>query len=181
MMWSHNTYEKLVNSETGLVGVVAYHLYKQDKIDWMVSFESEHGKQPTPEELKLYFYPTKGSAKSIQTYLERAEAEVNRVLDLTIGAELERRKKALDAKHSKLSQEFKDNAILTELRKKQGFWHSVGVNIVAALLASSLIAAGSLFLWLQGKMQDEQERTALAQQWKQEKNQQTLPVRRESE
>ena len=47
-------FEKLVNSENDVVGLLAYSLSMQNKRDWLFAFQSERGRDPTPAEMTAY-------------------------------------------------------------------------------------------------------------------------------
>ena len=51
----NHIYKELVPEPNNLVGLLAYAVYKQEKIDYIVRFMSDNnGKRPTPEDLKEF-------------------------------------------------------------------------------------------------------------------------------
>ncbi len=69
---------RLVNGDDDIVGLVAYALYKQNKIDWMQAFESEHGRKPESQEFAAYIVG-ENTSRRIATYRFLAESTIARV------------------------------------------------------------------------------------------------------
>lgn len=69
-MWKHDTFKELVESESDFTGMVAYSLYKNEKVTWIEEYKSEHKKYPTKDELEKYFYPTSTGKLTIKRYKE---------------------------------------------------------------------------------------------------------------
>ena len=46
-------FKKLVDDETDLIGLVAYGLYKNNKIEYLEKFKDKNGREPTEDELEL--------------------------------------------------------------------------------------------------------------------------------
>lgn len=67
-------YSNLVNGPDDFIGLVAYSIYKQEKIDYIRSFEEKHGKSPKPEEL-IEFHQIAQSR--LESYKELATGHVN--------------------------------------------------------------------------------------------------------
>jgi hypothetical protein len=52
---NYNTvYEKIVQRDDDLVGLIAYALYKQNKRDWLIQQRQRKSKEPTETELNAY-------------------------------------------------------------------------------------------------------------------------------
>jgi hypothetical protein len=48
----YNTvYEKLVQRDDDLIGLIAYALYKQHKRDWLIAYRQREGREPSAAEL----------------------------------------------------------------------------------------------------------------------------------
>lgn len=74
---TYNTvYERLVQRDDDLVGLIAYALYKQNKRDWLVQHRERRGKNPTDTELNAYLSAQQLDG-TIRMYRERAEAVLN--------------------------------------------------------------------------------------------------------
>ena len=68
---------KLVNDDDDIVGLVAYALYKQNKIDWRRAFEAEHGRAPKDEEFAAYIVG-ENTPRRVATYRFLAESTIAR-------------------------------------------------------------------------------------------------------
>jgi hypothetical protein len=61
-----------VTADDNVVGLVAYSLYKQSKLDWIGAFEQDRGRVPNDSELSSYIIG-EGSARRLGTYRHLAE------------------------------------------------------------------------------------------------------------
>ena len=93
-MSRHQTFTKLVTDDKDFVGMVAYTIYKKEKLDWIEQFKVTHGDEPSEAELKQFTLAS-DSALRIQQYREIAESRVNDFIDNAIFEELEGYKKRL--------------------------------------------------------------------------------------
>ncbi len=74
----HNEiFAKLVSGDDDIVGLVAYSLYKQNKIDWMRAFEARFGRAPNDLEFAAYIVG-ENTPRRVATYRFLAESTVNR-------------------------------------------------------------------------------------------------------
>lgn len=140
-MWSHHTFDKLVEDEKDFVGMVAYTIYKNEKLNWIKTFENQNGCCPTKEELDKYFYPSINSEATVYRYSAQAETLLSNFISATTSEEM-------DAYRLQV----RDEVIISTIKKS--FWQSVGESLVAAIIASVLIAAFSTAFWLYGEMQN---------------------------
>lgn len=72
-------YKRLVSSENDLVGAIAYVLYKEHKIEFILKVESETGGDPTPEQWSS-FHQHSCLESSLAGFQKRAEDLVNEFL-----------------------------------------------------------------------------------------------------
>lgn len=121
----HTTYSNLVEGENDLIGLIAYSLYKGDKMAYIRQYVREEGKSPSETEM-LAFCRTLALPGQISSLRNKAAVlleEMNEeVLKVTI---------------SELQDQFRDQ-LLEELKKPRSFWRSVGENLVANVLAAAL-------------------------------------------
>ncbi|MCC3245872.1 hypothetical protein LG047_11105 [Methylocystis sp. WRRC1] len=74
----HNgVFRKLVSGDDDIIGLVAYSLYKQNKIDWMRAFESQNGRAPNDQEFASYIIG-ENTPRRVATYRFLAESTVDR-------------------------------------------------------------------------------------------------------
>ena len=84
-------YSKLVEGETDLIGLVAYGLYKNNKIEYLQNFKKKNNREPFEEELDQ-FNELSCTESSLQNYVRIAETNINDLMNETIYQEVERQK-----------------------------------------------------------------------------------------
>lgn len=94
-MSQHSTFKKLVTSDDDFIGMVAYTIYKNDKINWIDSYTARTGNEPTFTDIQNSFNVTSDSDQKVQQYLSLAEAKLNTFVDQTITVELEQYKREI--------------------------------------------------------------------------------------
>jgi hypothetical protein len=65
-------FQLLVTNDSDIIGLVAYALYKQSKLDWMRQFESERSRWPDDAELSSFIIG-EGTSRRLATYRHLAE------------------------------------------------------------------------------------------------------------
>lgn len=85
----HEIFTKLVSGDDDIVGLVAYSIYKQNKIDWMRAFEERFGRAPNDEEFSAYIVG-ENTPRRVTTYRFLAESTVNRSTGQTNGDSAQR-------------------------------------------------------------------------------------------
>lgn len=70
-------FPKLVAGDDDIVGLVAYSLYKQNKIDWMRAFETQNGRRPNDEEFAAYIIG-ENTPRRVSIYRFLAESTIGR-------------------------------------------------------------------------------------------------------
>ena len=71
---------KLVADENDLVGLIAYGLYKQEKLSYIEKYKNEHGgRKPTNLEIEQY---TKTAELHIESYKEIASSRINQIFEM---------------------------------------------------------------------------------------------------
>jgi len=66
-------FQRLVNDDADIAGLVAYSIYKQNKLDWLRAFEGTFGRAPNDAELASYIIG-EGTPRRLATYRHLAEA-----------------------------------------------------------------------------------------------------------
>lgn len=137
-------YAQLVKSDDDLVGLVAYGLYKQHKIDFIKSFA---GKEITEKELEG-FHKATNTPKELELYRSRAENIIADIMQETLEEELERRTKQI---YSNCKEDLKEvimfhKADMLEEQKKNikesikfGYWKPVGQSMLATFFISIIL------------------------------------------
>ena len=129
-------YNELVEDSNDFVGLVAYSIYKQDKIAYVRCFEGEHGRVPDPHELKDFHTQAK---IHIERYKEIAENRVSNFYDTIFKVQSEE----LEEKYrQQLTQELK--------AMKPSWWFGVFQGVVGSVLYTLLLGTIILtFLYAQ--------------------------------
>lgn len=79
----HNEiFTKLVSGDDDIVGLVAYSIYKQNKIDWMRAFEAHAGRAPNEQEFAAYIVG-ENTPRRVSTYRFLAESTVSKSVGQT--------------------------------------------------------------------------------------------------
>ena len=132
-------FEALVKSDNDLVGMVAYTLYKRQKIEWIEKFRAEHANvDPTEEELEAGFSKFTNMASQHHVYREQAVQMLDRFLD-----------QALYHKVGEYQRQLRDDAIVNAVNKP--FSKSVFENLVAGLVASLVTLGAAGLVWVASK------------------------------
>lgn len=66
-------FQRLVSDDNDIAGLVAYSIYKQNKLDWLRAFETAKGRAPEAAELSAYIIG-EATPRRLATYRHLAEA-----------------------------------------------------------------------------------------------------------
>lgn len=121
----HTTYSNLVEGENDLIGLIAYSLYKGDKMAYIRQHVVEEGRSPTEIEM-LAFCRTIALPGQISSLRNKAAVLLE-----------DMNEEVLKVAISELQDNFKSQ-LTEELKKPRSFWKSVGENLVANVLAAAL-------------------------------------------
>ncbi len=69
----NGVFRHLVKDDTDIPGLVAYSIYKQNKLDWLAAFEATKSRAPNDAELASYIIG-EGTPRRLATYRHLAEA-----------------------------------------------------------------------------------------------------------
>lgn len=134
-MSRHQTFTKLVTDDKDFVGMVAYTIYKNEKLDWIAQFKAQNSdREPTEMELRQFNLTTDSDLR-IQQYRQMAETSVNNFVRETIADELTQYQVAV-----------RDDAIVKAAKK--GFWQGIGENVVAGIIGAAIVTLFQLGIWL---------------------------------
>jgi len=96
-------YDKLVDSEDDIHGIISYSVYKRQKIQFIKDFESKHGRMPNDDELQP-FTDLSTSDAQLEFYKSEATVLTQRFLSNVLDEDLRERDEHFSALlHSKLS------------------------------------------------------------------------------
>lgn len=134
-MSRHQTFTRLVTDDKDFVGMVAYTIYKNEKLDWIAQFKAQNSnREPTEDELRQFNLTTDSDLR-IQQYRQMAETSVNNFVRETIADELTQYQLAV-----------RDDAIVKAAKK--GFWQGIGENVLAGIIGAGIVTLFQLGIWL---------------------------------
>lgn len=127
---AHDIYRELVDEskESWLLGLVAFAVIEEQRVEWMRHYENSHGTLPSAEQVQAWYEQqppgtllrAKGTAENaLLAYSEEVSAE-------------------LDQEHRK---EIENGIIVGEIRELKQFWPQFGVNVAGGLASALLFAA----------------------------------------
>jgi len=125
-----DVYRELVENseESWLLGLVAFAVVEEQRIEWMRHHENNHGALPSPEQVRAWYEQqppglllrAKGTAENaLVAYSEEVSAE-------------------LDSDHRK---EIETGIVVGEIRQLGKFWPQFGVNVAGGFASALLFAA----------------------------------------
>lgn len=131
----HATYSTLVEDPNDLVGLIAYSLYKRDKLDFIERHKANNGRAPTPDELQVLYQlvNTPGQIDALRT---RSATLLEQVTEVVLEDAVQQIEQDYQAK------------LTAELKAPKSFWRAVGENIVANIGAAALVALVFVVLYL---------------------------------
>ena len=127
----YNTvYEKLVQRDDDLIGLIAYALYKQHKRDWLIAYRQREGREPSAAELSAYLM-SQQLDRTVLMYRERAEAVLNQFGEQII---------------DRATPDIQRNSISSEISRSLTWWRQLPAGISAAIAYSALLILIALVL-----------------------------------
>lgn len=128
-------YSKLVEDENDIFGIIAYSIYKRQKIEHLEKFKADHGRDAEKEDLE----PFKNFASS-NTQLEFYQTQANHLVNSFIEFSISEYASQLDSEFS--------NRVHQELAGvKNNFWTGVAQGVVASVLFVLLVGVIVFFSW----------------------------------
>lgn len=125
-------YSKLVESETDIIGHIAYSLYKTDKIDFINNFKENNAKDPEEEDFNL-FHITLGVEGQLERYKIEAKIILQNFCNNTLTTTIEEIEKI---KEANIRSSLKE--IVHELNPKT--WKSILLNVAYSFVGAFLLA-----------------------------------------
>lgn len=131
----HKTYSSIVEGPHDLVGLIAYSLYKREKLDFVEAHQSAQGCKPTTEELKV-FYQVVNMPGQIEALRTRSATLLEQVTEVVLEEAVQEMQKDFQAK------------LTSELKTPKNFWRAVGENVVANLVSAGLVTLAIVLFYL---------------------------------
>lgn len=133
-------YEKLVQGPEDLTGLVAYGLYKREKIEFIERLRAD-GQEVSDEQIQD-FHHASNTGTRLQSYRDQAEkllhAVIVNVIEEQAGDIQEQYESELAKANANHARTVSDLA--TKLADSQKFWPGVWQNVVSSLIAAIVVA-----------------------------------------
>ena len=120
-------YSKLVTENNGIIGLLAYAIYKRQKIEHINTFKKDNGRDPSEDELDSFHQFTL-SETQIQQYTTTAENDLNELANALLQSKLSEVESYYQRAIARIAKE-----------KRQGFWYGVAQGAVGSLLYTLLL------------------------------------------
>lgn len=134
-MAQHQTFTKLVRNDDDLVGMIAYTIYKKEKLNWIEQYKVKTNNEPDYATVQSQFNIDTDSDSKIQGYHRRAENTLNEFLNELVADEIEQYK-----------SQIRDDAIIQTIKPR--FWSDVWSNVVAGIIGALIVAVFNIGFWL---------------------------------
>jgi len=131
----NHIYSVLVENEQDTLGIIAYSLYKRQKIEFIQAFKVKHDREPKDEDLAP-FHDVSNSPTQLESYRNQASQLAHGFLDASIAAQA-----------VELEQYYSDKASSEIRNTKPGFWLGVAQSLVGSVLFVFLLGFLVFFTW----------------------------------
>ena len=127
---AQDVYRELVDEskESWLLGLVAFAVFEEQRIEWMRHYEEGHGSLPDAAQVQSWYQQQPPGA------LLRAKGTAENAL-LAYSGEVSAQ---LDADYRK---EIENDIVVSEIRELKQFWPQFGVNVAAGIVSTLLFSA----------------------------------------
>ncbi|GAA0874387.1 hypothetical protein GCM10009118_07950 [Wandonia haliotis] len=135
-------YHKLVDSDTDLVGHIAYSLYKRQKLEYIENYKKENSKPPTDKVLEDFHRMSLGDV-SIENLKVRAEGILQEFTGGVLGEALQNVEEDIRRNQQNILAE------IIEPLKPENKWKTFGRGVLQSMsgaFAFALIVAGVWFI-----------------------------------
>lgn len=130
----HTAYSSIVEGENDLIGLIAYSLYKHDKLAFLAKHQKDIGKAPTADEM-MAFCRTCTLPGPVSAYRAKASYLLSEMHDDLLEEQVEE----IDAKYKA--------EMLSELKEAHPFWPGVWQHFVAGVTIWAFVGLAILVLY----------------------------------
>jgi len=131
----NHIYSVLVESDQDTLGIIAYSLYKRQKIEFIQSFKDKHDREPKDMDLAP-FHDVSNSPMQLESYRNQASQLVQGFLDASIATQA-----------AELDRYYSEKASNEIRNAKPGFWPGVAQSLVGSVLFVFLLGFLVFFTW----------------------------------
>lgn len=171
MSFQHRTFSRLVEEDSDIIGMIAYTLYKREKIEWINAFTTSHGLEPTDTDIRDYFNILTDKDAKIDEYRKRAETIMQEIINEVIADDLEIYREELknhiiynsitssnqsleqkiSSTSSVLEQKIESSNLVLEQKiaaLDKPLWKNLGENVFFSIVSAIVLAIIGLGFWL---------------------------------
>lgn len=142
-------FNQLVQDDSDFVGMVAYTLYKRQKIEWIEKFQSDNGGREPDESDLDQFHRISTMPSQLNVYREQAIDLLDEFLEFALGDKVEQIRQNIQQDALMQAQEKHHARIVLAVDKPLS--KVVWENVIAGALASMLTLAAAGLFWLASK------------------------------
>lgn len=128
-------FRRLVDNDTDLVGLLAYSIYKKEKIEYIEKYVRDNGHDPSEDELNTFHQFTQSDAH-LQQYLTTAEGNISGFVD-----------NLMQAKADQVETFYRSAYKETVKESGHGYWYGVFQGVVSSFAYTLLLGLLVFFLW----------------------------------
>lgn len=128
-------YRQLVDDDNDILGIIAYSLYKRQKIEFIENFKKKYGQEPQEADFKS-FNEFSSSDLQLNSYINEASALAKTFLDSSLAEEA-----------AVLDKQYSDESTAKIKAAKPSFWFGVWQGVVASFIFVILVGILVFFTW----------------------------------
>ncbi|MFW9082945.1 hypothetical protein ACOI7N_00025 [Pseudomonas sp. P2758] len=128
-------YTKLVENENDILGIIAYSLYKRQKIEYVQSLKEKKGCDPSDGDLSQ-FHDVSNSQFQLQAYRNQADKLAQDFLTIS-----------LETRAEELEKYYNDQATSEIKSYKPNYWIGVSQGVLASVIFVMLLGLLVIFTW----------------------------------
>lgn len=131
-MATHRMYSQIVNDENDIVGLIAYALYKQHKIEFFKEVRKANGgSEPTEDEIQAFI-----RSSSTSSQIKKYRAEANGILsDVVISVAQEQ----INQAESEMLHDYEEKISQSVKKETPGKWKTIWLNVAGTALFSVIL------------------------------------------
>lgn len=130
----HTVYTTIVEGDNDLVGLVAYSLYKRDKLAFVVKHHEDRNCAPSSDEM-LAFCRGATLPGPVSNYRTKASSLLSDMYN-----------QLLEEQVTAMQAQYKDD-LITELKKAHPFWEGVWQHVVSGVVVAALLGLAAIIYY----------------------------------
>lgn len=124
-------YEKLVSADDDIIGMIAYSLYKREKVEYIRNFKTKYKRDPEDSDLQSFHISSNTEAR-LSGYGVQAKEIAREFLEIALAEKVEEIE-------SRLLADYQSTQIGSDLRQLRKFWPAVLQGLVSSWLFAASI------------------------------------------